>query len=115
LCNDTCRTNNWPSQGVSTLSAVDVTDEERAALWESVAAQVARIVETESHERTLCAALDALRVWTVALRAPLPDAVLHLYKVSRLFSCPCKHYTYLTTYAFSNIVNLPCELSKYAR
>ncbi|XP_038215346.1 eIF-2-alpha kinase activator GCN1 [Zerene cesonia] len=63
-----------------TLSEVAVGAEEYGAVFEEAAAQVARVVEAESHERTLCAALDALLRWALRRAAPLPPAALDIYK-----------------------------------
>ncbi|KAJ8723024.1 hypothetical protein PYW07_004204 [Mythimna separata] len=67
-------------QGVSTLRALPLRGAERLALFDEVAAQLARVLDSESHERTLCVALDTLQKWTVGLDAPLPDKILDIFK-----------------------------------
>ncbi|XP_045491112.1 eIF-2-alpha kinase activator GCN1 [Colias croceus] len=65
---------------VGTLSEVAVSAEEYGAVFEEAATQVARVVDAESHERTLCAALDALLRWAMRRKEPLPPAALDIYK-----------------------------------
>ncbi|XP_075992954.1 lethal (3) 80Fj [Anticarsia gemmatalis] len=66
--------------GVGTLSSLAVSGAERAALFSEAAAQVSRVLDSESHERTLCVALDALHKWTLGLDSHLPHNILDIFK-----------------------------------
>ncbi|CAH2086956.1 unnamed protein product [Euphydryas editha] len=66
--------------GVGTLHELAVVPEERARLFDELAAQISRVLDSESHERTLCAALDALYCWTISLNMPLPEKILQIYQ-----------------------------------
>ncbi|CAK1582375.1 unnamed protein product [Parnassius mnemosyne] len=67
-------------QGVSTLSELAVSEEDFVALFNETVSQMTRVLESESHERTLCVALDVLDRWTQRLQAPLPDKIFELFK-----------------------------------
>ncbi|XP_026329507.1 eIF-2-alpha kinase activator GCN1 isoform X2 [Hyposmocoma kahamanoa] len=66
--------------GVGTLSELAVAAEELSRLFAEAVAQTARVLDSESHERTLCGALDALRCWLARLGGPLPDKILDVFK-----------------------------------
>ncbi|XP_059061266.1 LOW QUALITY PROTEIN: stalled ribosome sensor GCN1 [Achroia grisella] len=68
--------------GVGVLSSVRVPAEERAQLASVASTQLARVLAHESHDRTLCAALRPLRLWTRA-HAPrtLPPHLADLLQV----------------------------------
>lgn len=66
---------------MATLSSLAVSDEEYEKLFEVTATQTARLLDSESHERTLCVALESLYQWTLRRQAPLSDRVLDIYKV----------------------------------
>ncbi|KAM3961855.1 lethal (3) 80Fj [Aphomia sociella] len=55
--------------GVSALSELRVTGAARRELRATAATQTARVLDSESHERTLCVALDVLQRWAGAQRA----------------------------------------------
>ncbi|XP_028035975.1 eIF-2-alpha kinase activator GCN1 isoform X1 [Bombyx mandarina] len=65
--------------GVRALSQLAVAPEDRRALFAETAAHTARILDSESHERTLCVALDVLQHWTTGLDGPLPDVILEIF------------------------------------
>ncbi|XP_014362251.2 eIF-2-alpha kinase activator GCN1 isoform X1 [Papilio machaon] len=67
-------------QGAGTLSELAVSEEDFTALYEEVTSQVSRVLDSESHERTLCVALDVLSLWTQRLRAPLHSKVYEIFK-----------------------------------
>ncbi|XP_047528363.1 eIF-2-alpha kinase activator GCN1 [Vanessa atalanta] len=66
--------------GVSTLKELAVSEEERSKLFDEVVIQISRVLDSESHERTLGAALETLLCWTESINAPLPEKVLQIYK-----------------------------------
>nr|XP_049695154.1 eIF-2-alpha kinase activator GCN1 [Helicoverpa armigera] len=66
--------------GVSSLRALPVSGADRAALFGEVVTQISRALDSESHERTLCVALDALQRWSHNLGAALPDKILDIFK-----------------------------------
>ncbi|KAF9411180.1 hypothetical protein HW555_009953, partial [Spodoptera exigua] len=66
--------------GVGCLRALPVHGAERVALFNEVASQLARVLDSESHERTLCVALDTLQRWTAGLGTTLPDKLLDIFK-----------------------------------
>lgn len=66
---------------MGTLHQLAVIPEERRKLFDDVAAQIARVLDSESHERTLCVALDVLYLWTISLNTPLPEKILQIYMV----------------------------------
>ncbi|XP_052737701.1 eIF-2-alpha kinase activator GCN1 [Bicyclus anynana] len=66
--------------GVGTLSELAVSAADRLTLFDEVVAQTGRVLDSESHERTLCGALDALYRWVHSLDEPLPEKVLQIYK-----------------------------------
>lgn len=68
-------------QGVSTLSELAVAAEELSKLFAETVVQMSRVLDSESHERTLCGAQDALRCWLARLEGPLPDKILDIFKV----------------------------------
>lgn len=68
-------------QGVSTLRALPQRGADRLVLFNEVASQLSRVLDSESHERTLCVALDTLQKWTTGLDAPMPDKILDIFKV----------------------------------
>ncbi|XP_063377694.1 stalled ribosome sensor GCN1 [Cydia fagiglandana] len=65
--------------GVSTLTALNVPAATRSTLLKSACAGLARVLESESHERTLVAALDAAQAWARSAEPPLPVPLLDLY------------------------------------
>ncbi|XP_047988388.1 eIF-2-alpha kinase activator GCN1 [Leguminivora glycinivorella] len=65
--------------GVSTLTALNVPVATRSTLLKSACAGLARVLESESHERTLVAALDAAQAWAKTAEPPLPVPLLDLY------------------------------------
>lgn len=66
--------------GVSCLRALPVSGADRLALFSEVATQLGRVLDSESHERTLCVALDTLQRWTAGLGVTLPDKMLDIFK-----------------------------------
>ena len=66
---------------MSTLRALPQRGADRLALFTEAATQLSRVLDSESHERTLCVALDVLQKWTTGLDAPLPDKILEIFKV----------------------------------
>lgn len=66
--------------GVGTLSCLAVSREDRPTLYKEAATQICRLLDSESHERTLCVALEALYVWTATLDTSLPDIIVEVYK-----------------------------------
>lgn len=69
-------------QGVSTLSELAVSAEELSKLFAETTTQMARVLDSESHERTLCGAQDALRCWLARLGGSLPDKILDIFQVT---------------------------------
>ncbi|XP_068630147.1 stalled ribosome sensor GCN1 [Battus philenor] len=67
-------------QGVGTLSELAVSEEDLKVLFNEAATQIARVLESESHERTLVVALDVLHHWNQRLQAPLPDKIYEIFK-----------------------------------
>lgn len=67
---------------MSTLCALPVRGAARSQLFSEAAAQLARVLEAESHERTLCAALDTLQRWASRLDGTMPDLILDIFKVT---------------------------------
>lgn len=67
------------------MSELAVCAEELSGLFAETVTQMARVLDSESHERTLCGALDVLRCWLTRLRGPLPDRILDIFQV--LFIC----------------------------
>ncbi|KAL4704513.1 hypothetical protein ACJJTC_007632, partial [Scirpophaga incertulas] len=65
--------------GIAALSEADISSEDMEAVFEEVCAQMRRVLDAESHERTLCAALEALQQWGAVRAAPLHAAVAALY------------------------------------
>lgn len=72
----------FPSQGAAALSQLNVSAEDRTQLFNEAVAQISRVLESESHERTLCVAIDALKTWLDGLTTTLPDKILDIFKVS---------------------------------
>lgn len=66
---------------MSCLRALPVSGADRLALFSEVATQLGRVLDSESHERTLCVALDTLQRWTAGLGVTLPDKMLDIFKV----------------------------------
>ncbi|KAI5634477.1 eIF-2-alpha kinase activator GCN1 [Phthorimaea operculella] len=67
--------------GAGTLSSLGVDDAERLKLFDEVCTCSARVLDSESHERTLVAALDALAAWLDKLQgAQLPEQVLQIFQ-----------------------------------
>ncbi|XP_045785525.1 eIF-2-alpha kinase activator GCN1 isoform X2 [Maniola jurtina] len=66
--------------GVGTLSELAVLAEDRLKLFDEVVTQTGRVLDSESHERTLCVALEALYRWIQSLNGPLPENILQIYK-----------------------------------
>ncbi|XP_041977566.1 eIF-2-alpha kinase activator GCN1 isoform X2 [Aricia agestis] len=85
-------------KGVGCMSACA----DASALWSVAAAQTARVLDSESHERTLCAALQALQRWVTMLRQPLLTELLDMYKTvtSKNMAVPVRvAYTSLMSHA----------------
>lgn len=70
-------------QGISTLSWLGVSEADGGALLDEAVAGCARVLDSESHERTLCVALDVLRAWCARPDRPLPPKILDILKVTR--------------------------------
>ncbi|XP_013182147.1 PREDICTED: translational activator GCN1 isoform X1 [Papilio xuthus] len=85
-------------QGAGTLSELAVSEEDFTALYEEATSQVARVLDSESHERTLCVALDVLSLWTQRLRAPLHPKVYEIFKknLSAKNSTPAVRSAYMS-------------------
>ncbi|XP_072943447.1 stalled ribosome sensor GCN1 isoform X2 [Epargyreus clarus] len=69
--------------GVSVLRQLAVAEAARGALLQEALAQLARALDSESHERTVCVALDAARRWArppPGRAADLPDLLLQMFK-----------------------------------
>ncbi|CAB3252124.1 unnamed protein product [Arctia plantaginis] len=66
--------------GVGTLSSLAVNGEDRMVLFTETVTQISRVLESESHERTLCVALDALQKWTLGLNTTMPAKILEIFK-----------------------------------
>ncbi|CAH2227600.1 jg628, partial [Pararge aegeria aegeria] len=66
--------------GVGTLSELAVLPEDRLKLFDEVVTQTGRVLDSESHERTICVALEALNSWIQSLDTPLPEKILQIYK-----------------------------------
>lgn len=75
---------NFYWQGVGELSELAVSAEDRLKLFDEVVTQSARVLDSESHERTLCVALEALYRWIDSLNSPLPEKILQIYKVTKI-------------------------------
>ncbi|CAH0604472.1 unnamed protein product [Chrysodeixis includens] len=65
--------------GVSTLCALPVQGEARQELFNEASTQLARVLDSESHERTLCVAMDTLQRWA-APHTPMPEQILNIFK-----------------------------------
>ncbi|KAL0893483.1 hypothetical protein ABMA27_013683 [Loxostege sticticalis] len=66
--------------GAAALSQLNVSAEDRTQLFNEAVAQISRVLESESHERTLCVAIDALKTWLDGLTTTLPDKILDIFK-----------------------------------
>ncbi|CAH3879772.1 unnamed protein product [Pieris brassicae] len=86
---------------VGTLSEVSVTGEDFAALFEEATTQISRVMEAESHERTLCVSLDVLHRWAQRARAPLSDKILQMYKKN----LPAKTTTQVVRIAYTSLIS----------
>ena len=70
---------------MATLSELAVSPEEQLKLFDEVVTQISKVLDSESHERTLCVALEALYRWIHSLNAPMSDKILQIYKVNYLY------------------------------
>ncbi|CAK1552697.1 unnamed protein product [Leptosia nina] len=86
---------------VGTLSEVGVSDEDFAALLDEVITQMCRMIEAESHERTLCVALEVLHRWARRSNAHLPEKILQMYKKN----LPAKSTTQAVRIAYASMVS----------
>ncbi|RVE49899.1 hypothetical protein evm_005492 [Chilo suppressalis] len=89
-------------QGVSALSELCVVGSERTQLLEEAVSQTARVLDSESHERTLCAALEALRHWATTPRVPLCAALPRMYQKN----LSAKSTTQLVRIAYTSLIAL---------
>ncbi|CAH0406720.1 unnamed protein product [Chilo suppressalis] len=88
--------------GVSALSELCVVGSERTQLLEEAVSQTARVLDSESHERTLCAALEALRHWATTPRVPLCAALPRMYQKN----LSAKSTTQLVRIAYTSLIAL---------
>ncbi|KAJ0180220.1 hypothetical protein K1T71_003624 [Dendrolimus kikuchii] len=66
--------------GISILTHLAVSGEDRVALFNEATTQMSRVLESESHDRTLCVALDVLHSWLKIIDGPMPDKILDIFK-----------------------------------
>lgn len=87
--------------GVATLSSLAVSEEDRESLFTESATHMSRVLDSESHERTLCVALDVLRQWTVGRRNTMPNKILDIFKKN----IGAKSTTQVVRIAYVNLVS----------
>lgn len=71
-------------QGVGVLRSLAVSPSERAGLFEEVVSHTSRVLDSETHEKTLCVALEVLQSWLETLDVVELDKVYQIYKVMRV-------------------------------
>lgn len=83
---------------MGTLSLLSVNPEDSLVLYTETVTQISRVLESESHERTLCAALEALQKWTVGLHTTMPTKILEIFKVNKTADLYIIHIHIHTTF-----------------
>lgn len=66
--------------GIGSLIYLAVTPDDHLPLFNEATAQMSRVLESESHERTLCVAIDVLYAWLKEVDGPMPDNILNIYQ-----------------------------------
>ncbi|XP_032513752.2 stalled ribosome sensor GCN1 isoform X1 [Danaus plexippus] len=66
--------------GVGVLRSLAVSPSERAGLFEEVVSHTSRVLDSETHEKTLCVALEVLQSWLETLDVVELDKVYQIYK-----------------------------------
>ncbi|XP_060810909.1 stalled ribosome sensor GCN1 [Amyelois transitella] len=89
-------------QGIGALSELGVDESSRPALFEEMVKLAGRVLDSESHERTLCGALLALQRWLARLRGALPPALVALYQKN----LSAKSSTQVVRIAYTSLVSL---------